>query len=161
MGESLTENDFSAIIMGSLPSSYDPYISALNATSRVLGSQLSPDDLMLSVTEEYERRALKTKGKQKDDNAAFYSNDADADKEKGQKGGSKRKGNCHNCGKKGHWTRDCWDEGGGKEGQGPKQKGKKDKGKGKGKEKQRKRLQQQRKRTVTTINLKKRKPGWL
>ena len=72
------------------------------------------------------------KGGKKDENAAFYSNDG-----KDQKGGSKRKGECHNCGKKGHWTRDCYAEGGGKEGQGPKQKGKgKEKGKGKGKEKE-------------------------
>jgi len=132
MGETLTDNDYYAIIMGSLPASYNTYLSALNTTSSVLGKQLSPDDLMLTITEEYERRTLKTKGKQKDDNVAFYSNDA----EKGQKGSSKqkRKGECHNCGKKGHWTRDCWEEGGGKEGQGPKQKGKKDKGKGKKKE---------------------------
>jgi Reverse transcriptase (RNA-dependent DNA polymerase)/gag-polypeptide of LTR copia-type len=129
MGETLTENDFYAIIMGSLPSSYDPYLSALNATSSVLGTHLSPDDLMLSIIEEYERRALKSKGKQKDENAAFYSNDA----EKGQKGSSnpKRNGDCHNCGKKGHWTRDCYAEGGGKEGQGPKQKSKKGKWRGK------------------------------
>ena len=139
MGESLSENDFYAIIMGSLPPSYDPYLSALNGTSSVLGTHLSADDLMLSITEEYERRAFKSKGGKKDDNAAFYSSDA----EKGKGGsGSKRKGECHNCGKKGHWTRDFWEEGGGKEGQGPKQRGKKDKekekekgkSKGKGKE---------------------------
>jgi hypothetical protein len=131
MGESLTENDFYAIIMGSLPSSYDPYLSALNATSSVLGTHLSAEDLMLSITEEYERRNLKSKSGKKDDNAAFYSNDA----EKGQKGGSssKKKGDCHNCGKRGHWARDCWEEGGGKEGQGPKQKAKKAKEKGKSK----------------------------
>ena len=119
MGESLTENDFYAIIMGSLPTSYDSYISALNATSSVVGKHLSSDDLMLSLTEEYEQRALRSKGKQKDKNVAFYSSNA----EKGHKGGSnpKRKGECHNCGKKGHWTQDCWEEGGGKEGQGPKQ----------------------------------------
>ena len=54
MGESLTENNYYAIIMGSLPTSYDSYISALNATSSVLGTHLSPEDLMLSLTEEYE-----------------------------------------------------------------------------------------------------------
>ena len=27
---------------------------------------------------------------------------------------------CHNCGKPGHYIRDCWSKGGGKEGQGPK-----------------------------------------
>src|SRR6202522_1436698 len=127
MGEPLTDTDFYAIIMGSLPLSYNPYLSALNATSSVLERHLSPDDLMLSITEEYERRTLKSKGSKKDNNAAFYSNDASTSK--GQKGGSnpKRKGECHNCGKKGHWLRDCWEKGGGKEGQGPKQKAKKEK----------------------------------
>ena len=41
--------------MGSLPTSYDQYLSALNATSSVLGKQLSADDLMLTITEEFER----------------------------------------------------------------------------------------------------------
>ena len=36
MGQPLNENDFYAIILGSLPASYDPYISAVNATSSVL-----------------------------------------------------------------------------------------------------------------------------
>ncbi|KAF8811867.1 hypothetical protein BYT27DRAFT_7024641, partial [Phlegmacium glaucopus] len=61
MGQSLTENDFYAIILGSLPSSYDPYIliltyiSTVNATSSVLGKTLSANDLMLTITKEYER----------------------------------------------------------------------------------------------------------
>lgn len=92
MGESLTENGFYTIIMGSLPTSYNSYLSALNATSSVLGTNLSPEDLMLSIIEEYEHHALKTKGNKKEENAAFHSNDGG----KGQKGGlsSKRKGEC-------------------------------------------------------------------
>ena len=115
--------------MGSLPASFDPYISAVNATSSVMGKQLSADDLMLTITEEYERRNLKSKSGKKDENVALYSNDS----EKGKKGGSKKDVVCHNCGKKGHYKNECWAEGGGKEGQGPKQRGKA-KGKGKGKE---------------------------
>jgi len=53
MGQPLTKNDFYAIKLGSLPSSYDPYISTVNATSSVLGSTLPADDLMLTITKEY------------------------------------------------------------------------------------------------------------
>ena len=122
MGEALTKNDFYAIIMGSLPSSFDPYISALNATSSVMGTHLSADDLMLLITEEYKRHALKSKGGKKDDNAAFYSSDARRSKDGGSN--SKKDKECHKCHKKGHFKADCWKKGGGKEGQGPKQKGK-------------------------------------
>ena len=136
LGQALDENDFYTIILGSLPASYDPYISAVNATSSVLGKTISADDLMLTVTEEYERRSLKSKSGKKDDNSAFYSNDS----EKGDKGGSstnskKKNVVCHNCHKKGHYKSDCWAPGGGKEGQGPKQKGK---GKSKADEKEKK-----------------------
>jgi len=48
MGQPLSENDFYAIILGSLPASYDPYVSAVNATSSVLGKMISADDLMLT-----------------------------------------------------------------------------------------------------------------
>src|ERR1043166_6530959 len=40
----------------------------------------------------------------------------DWNREKNGKGGNK----CHNCGKTGHFKKDCWAKGGGKEGQGPK-----------------------------------------
>jgi transposase InsO family protein len=125
MGQPLSENDFYAIILGSLPASYDPYISAVNATSSVLGKTISADELMLTVTEEYERRNLKYKTGKKDDNAAFYSNDSEKG-EKGDSSASSKKKNvvCHNCHKKGHYKSECWAKGGGKEGQGPKQKGK-------------------------------------
>ena len=50
VGSPPSEDEFYAIILGSLLSSYDPYISALNATSSVLGSVLSSDNLMQTIT---------------------------------------------------------------------------------------------------------------
>ena len=55
MGHAPTDDDFYAIIIRSLPPSYDAYISALNATSSVLGTYLSPDDLMHTITDEHDR----------------------------------------------------------------------------------------------------------
>ena len=125
MGQLLSKNDFYAIILGSLPSSYDPYISAVNATSSILGKTVSADDLMLTVTEEYEHWNLQNKSGEKEENSAFYSNNS----RKGGKGSSskdlkKKNVKCYNCHKKGHYKHDCWLPGRGKEGQGPKQKGK-------------------------------------
>jgi hypothetical protein len=135
MGHPPSEDDFYAIILGSLPPSFEPYISAVNATSSVIGKTLSVDDLMLMITEEYERRMLKAKGGKKDENVAFYSTDSG----KGRKGGSSLKKDrnveCFNCHKKGHKRPDCWAPGGGKEGQGPNQKGK-SKAQGQDKEKE-------------------------
>ena len=119
MGSPPGEDELYAIILGSLPLSYKPYISALNATSSVLGTVLSTDELMQTITDEYERRNI-GKGSKKEENLAFSANES-----RGKKGKSKRKlGNCNNCGKPGHWARDCWEEGGGKAGQGPQKKGK-------------------------------------
>ncbi|THG92840.1 hypothetical protein EW026_g8205, partial [Hermanssonia centrifuga] len=116
MGHPPSEDDFYAIILGSLPASFDPFISAITATTSVLGTTLSAEDLMLTLSNEYDRRAIKSKGGRKDDSsadAAFSVN------EKG-KGKSKRNVECFNCHKKGHIKSECWAPGRGKEGQGPK-----------------------------------------
>ena len=76
MGQPLSKNNFYAIILGSLPGSYDPYISTVNTTSSVLGTTISSDDLILTITEEYECRNLKSKNGKKDKNFTLYSNDA-------------------------------------------------------------------------------------
>ncbi|RDB30478.1 hypothetical protein Hypma_007128 [Hypsizygus marmoreus] len=49
MGHPPSDEDFYAIILGSLTPSFDLYISTVNATSSVLGTSLSADDLMLTA----------------------------------------------------------------------------------------------------------------
>ena len=50
MGHTPGEDEFYAIILGSLPYSFEPFISARNATSSVVGHVLSPNKLMQALT---------------------------------------------------------------------------------------------------------------
>jgi hypothetical protein len=124
MGADPGDENFTAIILGSLPPSYDPYLSAITAMSTLLAKVLSPDDLIHGLNEEADRCSLKNKSKKDDRDIAFSA----GERKTGQKKGSKSNIECYNCHKKGHVKADCWSKGGGKEGTGPRQKGK---GKGK------------------------------
>ena len=114
MGHPPGDDEFYAIILGSLPYSFEPFISTLNATLSVLGTVLSPDELMQALTDEYDHRTLSKSSKKEEENAAFSIEEGN-----GRKGNGQKKGNCYNCGKPGHRKDDCWKEGGGKEGQKP------------------------------------------
>ena len=65
MGHPPGDDEFYAIILGSLSSSYEPFISALNATSSIVGTVLSPDELIQAITDEYNHQNL-AKGSKKD-----------------------------------------------------------------------------------------------
>ena len=54
LGTALSEPDFSAIILGSLPKSYDQFISAVIVTASVLKKDLDPEDLMQTVIDKYD-----------------------------------------------------------------------------------------------------------
>jgi hypothetical protein len=71
MGADPGDENFTAIILGSLPPSFDPYLSAITATSTLLGKTLSPDDLIRGLNEEADRRSLKNKSKKGDRDTAF------------------------------------------------------------------------------------------
>ena len=47
LGDDLNDEDFSAMLLGSLPQSYDSYLSAVTAALSVLGTKLTLDALML------------------------------------------------------------------------------------------------------------------
>jgi hypothetical protein len=128
MGGSINDEDFTSIILGSIPLSYDTFISAMSATSTLLGSSLSPTNLIDAIGDEADRKAIKSPAKSKKDehDAAFTAGPSSKDGRRGgRSGGSsgskkpKRDVECFNCHKKGHMKADCWAPGGGSEGKGP------------------------------------------
>ena len=54
LGATISEQDFSAIILGSLPKSYDQFILAVTATTSVLKQELNPEELMQAIIDEYD-----------------------------------------------------------------------------------------------------------
>ena len=60
LGTSLGEQEFPAIILGSLPKSYDQFISAVTATASVLKQELNPEDLMQTIINEYDRQSTRS-----------------------------------------------------------------------------------------------------
>jgi transposase InsO family protein len=128
MGGSISDEDFTSIILGSIPLSYDTFISAMSATSTLLGSSLSPTNLIDAIGDEADRKAIKTptKSKKDDHDAAFTAGPQSRDgRRSGRSGASsgsrkpKKDIECFNCHKKGHMKADCWAPGGGSEGKGP------------------------------------------
>lgn len=118
MGHTPEDDDFYAIILGSMPTSFETYISSLTASSTITGTVLMPEQLMTALTDEYDRRALHSKpgrsgGESGDVALSAYDKSGK---------GKKKNVECFNCKKRGHYKSDCWAPGGGKEGQGPKDK---------------------------------------
>jgi hypothetical protein len=112
MGADPGDDNFVAIVLGSLPASYETYLSALTGAATLLGKQLDPDTVLQGISDESDRKAARPTSKGEKE-AAFYGN-----------GGKRPKKTmeCYNC-HKGHMAKDCWAKGGGKEGQNPHRKG--------------------------------------
>ena len=127
MGGSISDEDFTSIILGSIPQSYDTYIATITATSTLLDRSLLPTNLIDAICDEADQRTIKNPKPKKDEqDAAFMAGQSTG---KGKKGGeglkkSKKGVKCYSCKKLGHFAKDCWAPGGGSEGKGPKGKGK-------------------------------------
>ena len=118
MGVSITDEDFTSIILGSIPPSYDTHIAAITATSTLLNQVLTPTNLIDAISDEADRRAIKNPKSKKDEHdAAFVAGQSKKGGGSGLKK-SKKDVECFNCHKKGHFKCDCWVPGGGAEGKG-------------------------------------------
>lgn len=74
LGTSISEQDYSAIILGFLLKSYDQFLSAVTATASILKRDLDPEDLMQMIINEYDRRSTRPcTQKEKSGDIAFYA----------------------------------------------------------------------------------------
>ena len=115
MGTTIPDNEYTSILLSSIPSTYDHNTSAMATTTALTNAALTPNMVIRLITDEYDRRTLK---KPKDGQDEALGADAGKKTKK-----AKKDVECFNCKKRGHMKPDCWAKGGGKEGQGPKKKG--------------------------------------
>ena len=119
LGDDLNDKDFSTMLLGLLPWSYDSYLSAITAALSVLGTKLTLDALMLSIIDEFNCCIVETcQSKDKGKDVMFHAKSRSKEPWKGGNG-SKKSIECFHCHRKGHVKVDCWVKEGGKEGQGP------------------------------------------
>jgi hypothetical protein len=122
MGKVVSDDDYTDTLIASLPASYNNLVSSISASVRLGSTALTADIFEHFIIDEYERIQVQDKLSEPKDEALRANSSKKNTKEK-----DKRRVECFNCKKKGHYKSECWAKGGGKEGQGPKQsKGKED-----------------------------------
>jgi hypothetical protein len=125
MGAIVNNEDYAAIIMGSLPDTYRPIISTLEAAAGYSTKVVTAQELITAVNVEYEHRLLcNPQSAKKGGNAALHMGNGTC---QGQ--GATKDTVCYNCNKTGHFKTGCWAKGGGKEGQRPTGQGRRNGGK--------------------------------
>jgi hypothetical protein len=112
MGKTVNDDDYTDILLASLPLSYNFICSTINASTCISKEKLTPHTVMQLITNEYECCTTKNKNNSQDE---AFATDAKC---------KKKNIECFNCKKCGHVKANCWAKGGGKEGQGPHCKGK-------------------------------------
>jgi gag-polypeptide of LTR copia-type len=116
MGKSVTDKDYTDMLLTLLPASYDGAVSSISM-SVCLGSKVLTAEIFEQlILDKAERRQVKDRYAESRDEAQA----TDSGKRKGKdKSKDKKKAECYNCRKTRHYKSKCWAKGGGKEGQGP------------------------------------------
>lgn len=110
IGVDISDKDYAAQILRSIPTQYADYLSGMMNAAQLLGKEISPDQAVQFIKQEYERKKLPNKSKSakdKDERDAAYS--ANIGGRFPRKGNAKsnqkpapRGPTCWNCGGKGH-----------------------------------------------------------
>lgn len=115
MGNPVTDTNFFNMVFTSLPCSYNSILTSVSLNMRINNSQMSSYFLIFMIMDEYDCLVTQSGwSKSKDNENVTLS--ADLKKKKGLRKHIK----CTNCSWSGHTGPNCWEEGGGKEGQAPK-----------------------------------------
>jgi hypothetical protein len=117
VGVDIEEKDYRSTILSSLPVALANFASAQLAAARMYAptKTLDPDVLISLIGEEFDRQKMQRSrryggGKSKDDDKATdeaMAVNSSSSKWKGKGGAKKLKGECWNCGEKGHFKHKC------------------------------------------------------
>src|SRR5258707_15477516 len=110
LGRSVGDDEYVAVLIGSLPPCYNSPIDALTSSCDVNNKDITPSAVIRSATREYEKCILHKENKSQEE--AFSA--------EAKKKAKNKDIECYNCKKKGHIKAECWAKGSDKEGQGPK-----------------------------------------
>ncbi|KAL0952924.1 hypothetical protein HGRIS_014936 [Hohenbuehelia grisea] len=121
MGTKMEDDEFTTILIGSLPQSYRPVVSTILTASRIMRTTLDSATLIGQLYEEADHRKTQGQDDRSRETAALAGSGGKRGNARGGKPKSDRaKLKCPNCSKTGHTKEDCFAPGGGKEGQWPK-----------------------------------------
>src|SRR6267142_1716910 len=124
MGKAVMDEDYTDMLLASLPASYDGTVSSMSTSVRLGTKVLTSEIFKQFILDKSEHWQVKDKYVESRNEALATESGSWKGKDKSK---DKKKVKCYNCHKTGHYKSKCWAKGSSKEGQGPRRgKGAKD-----------------------------------